>query len=314
MKKSLTRKLTIAVIALVFAVVSLSTSTYAWFTMSNEATIEAFETDVKAGEGIEIAITTGNVVGDAQWYTGNVPTDAIQAVVNPNKTLKFDALSPTSFSYSGISFEDIDQQPVVVSDDVPQGWVQFYVHIKAADTGIIYIDEMNFSSVSKSWTVDAPFTVAANNGVDLAVNSTIEYKVENAARVSICKSDNSYLVFEKDAENYVPAVTGDNPKAAQAGNTEGFGSNTKGALQYYNEKNTAEYVTKATVYNHTQLSSLTDTADSVVRTELSAVTKDVPVTFLVTAWIEGWDAECLNAIFAQTLSVNMMFSFKKSSN
>ena len=96
MKKSLTRKLTIAVIALVFAVVSLSTSTYAWFTMSNTAQIDGFTADVKAGEGIEIAITaTGSPeeIAAAKWYTGNVPADVVKTAFEANKFTKFQDLT-----------------------------------------------------------------------------------------------------------------------------------------------------------------------------------------------------------------------------
>ena len=99
MKKSLTRKLTIAVIALVFAVVSLSTSTYAWFTMSNTAQVDPFTAEVKAGEGIEIAVTSGSEVGNAQWYTGSIPGTVVEAAY-AGSFEKFDAFRPEAYVYN----------------------------------------------------------------------------------------------------------------------------------------------------------------------------------------------------------------------
>ena len=327
MKKSLTRKLTIAVIALVFAVVSLSTSTYAWFTMSNEADIQAFDATVKAGQGIEIAITAEENRGNAPWYTGTVPSDDIQAIANPNhNTFKFDAVNPTTLSYGGFTYSDINGQTIANTN---KGWIEFYVHIKSAEAGKIYLDQITLDSVANTWTVDAPFIVAANGAPTdpLAVNSQIEYKVENAARVSLTKFENGNpvnYIYEKDDENYAPAIiNGENVEAtpAKAGNTYGFGTSEKGALQYYNVKNpTATVATKQANYSTNKLSALVDEVreednEQVVTKKmelLSEVGANGEITFLVSVWIEGWDAECLNAIFGQKLSVAIEFYFQKN--
>ena len=66
MRKNLTKKLFLSVLTLAFAVISLGASTYAWFTMSKNAQINAFEAEVQAGEGIEIAVTPTATIGDAQ--------------------------------------------------------------------------------------------------------------------------------------------------------------------------------------------------------------------------------------------------------
>lgn len=53
--KSLTTKLYISIATLVIAIIALSTSTFAWFTMSNQATIETIDAQVSAGQGILIS-------------------------------------------------------------------------------------------------------------------------------------------------------------------------------------------------------------------------------------------------------------------
>ena len=325
MKKSLTRKLTIAVIALVFAVVSLSTSTYAWFTMSNEADIQAFDATVKAGQGIEIAVTAAKDRGNAPWYTGTVPSDDIQAIANPNhNTFKFDAVNPTNLSFDGFTYSDIKGDAI---DNSNKGWIEFYVHIKSAEAGKIYLDQITLDSEANTWTVDAPFKVAAANAPTdaLAVNSQIEYAVENAARVSLTKLANNNpvnYIYEKDAEDYVAASTSGEGESvvntpAKAGNTEGFGTAATGALNYYNVKNpTATVLAKTANYEAKKLSALDDRVNGESVTKgmelLSDVDANGEITLLVSVWIEGWDAECLNAIFGQKLSVSIEFYFQKN--
>ena len=136
MKKSLTRKLTIAVIALVFAVVSLSTSTYAWFTMSNDADVEAFTADVKAGQGIEIAVTTDGDDTNAQWYTGVIPQTVIQTVVPTG--FKFDAVTTNE---SAAEFKKLDaNSKAIEAATANTDYITFWVHIKAAKAGKIQLN------------------------------------------------------------------------------------------------------------------------------------------------------------------------------
>ena len=46
--KSLTKKLLASVFVMVFALVAVATTTFAWFTISNEATVGPIDVDVRA--------------------------------------------------------------------------------------------------------------------------------------------------------------------------------------------------------------------------------------------------------------------------
>ncbi|MFA7377032.1 MAG: hypothetical protein WCZ13_05950, partial [Acholeplasmataceae bacterium] len=66
------KKILLSVIAVVVTVAALGTSTFAWFTLSNRASVGTFEAEVTAGEGIEISLDGVN------WYT-DIPTSIIMA-------------------------------------------------------------------------------------------------------------------------------------------------------------------------------------------------------------------------------------------
>ena len=136
MKKNLTKKLFLSILTLAFAVVSLGASTYAWFTMSKDADVEAFTADVKAGEGIEVAVTATSDYSAAQWYTGTVPTGVVQAAAVQSADFKFDAAT-TKDTAATI----VDRAGVAST-----GYVTFYVHIKAAEAGKINLDGITLDS------------------------------------------------------------------------------------------------------------------------------------------------------------------------
>ena len=311
MKKSLTRKLTIAVIALVFAVVSLSTSTYAWFTMSNTAQVDAFNAEVKAGEGIEIAITTGGTdteLAAAQWYTGNVPAAVVETafkkdIENGKKGfLKFDALTSTN----GTSLANLEG----ASND-GTGYVSFWVHVKTAEKGKITLNDIVLSSsqynsaaqTENKWESVSPWTADAEYNFDgtntIKVGDKVTYLVENAARVYV-----NEVIYEKVEEDAVYDVAG-----SKANNATGT-TNTFGSFAYYNSKNSLDS-------NKLDITKATNQANNVAKigaftaVDLGTVEANNVLKFEVKIWIEGWDAECLNAIFGQRLTTQLNIGFNK---
>jgi hypothetical protein len=148
MKNKLTRKLMLSAFTLLFAVISLGASTYAWFTLSNQAQINAFEAEVKAGEGIEIAITqsgTSTQINAAQWYTGNVPATVVEKAFKDNLFEQFDALTTID---NAANFVDL-----AGAKNEGEGYISFFVHIKAAEAGDISLTQIKLAS-NKSLTVD----------------------------------------------------------------------------------------------------------------------------------------------------------------
>ena len=301
MKNKLTRKLMLSAFTLLFAVISLGASTYAWFTMSNEAEVEAFTADVKAGEGIEIAVTKDVDPGNAEWYTGTVPSGVVQAAANPltdgKTTFRFDAATTYNNAQTIVERKKSTSDVDVLSS----GYVSFYVHIKAAQAGKINLSNIELACNNPyEWTVDAAYTIT---GTEIKVNNKIQYSVADAARVALAvKNESGFetaLIYENNERDLADPVTatenGTEITKYVAGNQVGV-SKTDGAYEYYNKKNIEDQLSNYAVptYTANQVSTLS-TAQL-----LKEVAKGEILTIKVQVWIEGWDAECLNAIFAQT--------------
>ncbi|MFA5482536.1 MAG: hypothetical protein WC278_04125, partial [Bacilli bacterium] len=80
--KNLSRKLMLSIVAIALVVIALGTSTFAWFTLSNKASVGQFNAEVTAGEGMELSLD------QTTWYS-SIPADVIQAEIKAN----FDAVS-----------------------------------------------------------------------------------------------------------------------------------------------------------------------------------------------------------------------------
>lgn len=296
MRKNLTKKLFLSILTLAFAVVSLGASTYAWFTMSENAQINAFQGEVQAGEGIEIAVTPTATIGDAQWYTGNVPTSVVQTAYQANGFTNFAALTTIN---SGVSL--VDYEGVAAANTT---FISFYVHIKTAEYATVNLTQIYLESAGSAvegWNADAKYNLPAADGSEgtlVNVNDSVKYKVEDAARISVNK-----VIYEK--------------KTDIANNNYAGVDSEYGAYAYYNSKNQDAPLNRQTGvnYNAYTTSQLENTAfpvapaanhDNLTGVALGTTSESQPViTFQVMIWVEGWDTECLNAIFAQTLKVQL---------
>jgi hypothetical protein len=309
MKNKLTRKLMLSAFTLLFAVISLGASTYAWFTMSESAKINAFEGKVFAGEGVEIAVTE---IGHdpVEWFSGQIESKKIQDVVDKKFKL-FEALT----SSNGVSFKElVEHKPVANTSE--SNYIAFELHFKSAVKGTLTLDEMNFySSESDSQPIDQVFTLAAGDS-PLTVEDEIEFNVESAARVSLT-ANNSTIIYEDKEE---AAADGN------AGNSLGFSgvdeNDPKGAFEYYNKKS-YKLNDEGEYEGNLKASEAEDPTVSVIPTDkisTSTVTSiEIPgnneiVSITVYVWIEGWDGECMNFIFNQMLSIDMTFAFAPDSD
>jgi hypothetical protein len=76
------KKLLLSVIAVIVTVAALGTSTFAWFTLSNRASVGQFNAQVSSGEGIEVSLNQTN------WYT-DIPTTVIEDFISTTDFNKF---------------------------------------------------------------------------------------------------------------------------------------------------------------------------------------------------------------------------------
>ena len=65
--KKVTKRIILSIVSLAFIAVALGTTTFAWFTLSNVATVSDIEGTVQAGEGIEITLSDNEYKTIDRW-------------------------------------------------------------------------------------------------------------------------------------------------------------------------------------------------------------------------------------------------------
>ena len=311
MKNKLTRKLMLSAFTLLFAVISLGASTYAWFVLSENAKVTAFQGTVTSGtSGLEIAITDTSITDPAQ-----IPDSAWKATeLNIKDDLEsiftefdFDAVQNSNPLNSSV-FTDINDKPVSANGKNGD-YLQFKLWFRLADTNdstvteYVYLNDYTMDTVGdvEPWFVNKSYTKVGNLEGELATQkqgTSATYYVSDAARITFTDCTN---------ELYLETPT---LKGGEGYKSEGKQLN--GALSYFNaiQDTTGRKSLPENYENPTYKESSAYEGKTAV-VELKAneeAAKNYVGSTIVTIWIDGWDGECINAIFGQTLEVSFTFS------
>jgi len=306
----LMRKLSISILAVVFAVVAMGATTFAWFTITNTAKINQFEVEVTAGSGFEIAVT--NVGGAPSAWKSTITKAEVEAAIG-NVVLK-DLTSTDGATFYPISEIGVDvngTDDYKLGDAVTDGYAEFDIHFrsKAAGTVKLNMEETNITSTGKTKVADVAFDEAYTGGDSFTATSDVLAYAMNAARMAIIESNTLKVILEKAGATLNTAGTLDN--------TRGFGKDhAKGALAYYIAKNQID----TTGMDLSGLGTGPNTekfGDTVYTTKIADIATGPSNEWYtgkitVRIWLEGWDAECLNVIFNDPLKVNIQFEYTES--
>lgn len=293
MRKNLTKKLFLSILTLAFAVVSLGASTYAWFILSEDASVKSFNGKVTAGtSGLEIAVgkVDGSDKADIVWRSTelDLAVDFAEAT-----TVTFDALQNAA-TFSGSAFTKYDTS---VPGEENKNYVAFRLYFRLADaTGIpadgekVYLTDYDLTTQSASaWYVNKNYEGVT--GPVTVGQPDVIYYVSDAARIAFVAGGTS-TVYETDA-------------LAGEANFASHGIGEKGAFSYYNAVSDDDLTPLGSYYpTKTKL----DAAQQLVT--LTAGANEAYVDVYV--WIDGWDQECINAIFTQQLNIALKFSLNNT--
>ena len=306
----LMRKLSISILAVVFAVVAMGATTFAWFTITNTAKINQFEVQVTAGSGFEIAVTT--VGGVPSAWKSTITKAEVEAAIG-NVVLK-DLTSADGATFYPISEIGVDvngTDDYKLGNAVTDGYAEFDIHFRSKADGTVKLNmtETDITSTGKTKVADVAFDEAYTGGDSFTATSNVLAYAMNAARMAIIGSS-STVILEKAGATANVAGTLDN--------TVGFGTaHAKGALAYYIAKN--QIVTTGMdlsgVGTGPDTEKFLDTAytTAVASIETGPDANDwYTGKITVRIWLVGWDAECLNVIFSDTLEVKIQFEYTES--
>ena len=181
----------------------------------------------------------------------------------------------------------------------------FKLYIRTEQDGQVKLNDfaLTQNGAGEKWAAGVEYTDGNNKPV--AAEEKVAYSLVDAARLAFIYNDKA----KKDAEPTLNAPVYQGSAGSEKGeNSQGFSAN--GALQVYNSK-----------YNEVedeQIPAITD--DDLPAWEKTPVSWDNQTLTLnvyageiyeleVYIWIEGYDAECYNAIFSQMLNAQFSFSW-----
>ena len=300
----LRKKLLLSVLTLALTFIALGSTTFAWFTLGNTATANAFSGTVQGGAGIDIALVKE---GNENWtsYEWGMSIDLSKAL--EGKDLKFKDLT----SENGTDLKNMEDGATTGNVDFAE--ISFYVRTLGNITGV-KVSKINATSETFSWNPDA--TITGSNSKDFTVTQATNWNALNAVRLS-------FVATGKDLTGATP-TNGTVTVAEFAVDDCDHGTADKSensvATLYAKAKNFTikSKTTPMTVTNRLDTKGENTTAYNLL-TGLTTpyATQTVgnntyniyKVTFRV--WMEGWDGDCINAIL--TKSVQIGFTLEATS-
>lgn len=320
--RKLTQKLVLSVVTMALVVIALGTSTFAWFTLTNKASVGQFTGQVTAGEGIEISLGDWddvNEVYDAPstntvWYTV-LPSAVIQAyITNMYDSFRFDNLT----SADGSAMRNEALSPVTYSRSAR--YIEFVLYFRSTAAKTITWNQASLTGLAQPWTVNVPSFLSSDNSTTWTINQQVQVAAWTGARISV-DGDTTTVVYQAPS-----GLTG-----GVYNSNEGVASYDLGLFDHDSDGGTTPEVYvpgegTGTPYGAAAygiLAGKTTTFGTVLPTIAS--TTDVnasPASVLtlgnltsgyylgnltVRVWIEGFDADTFDAIFNAPLAVQIAF-------
>ncbi|MDY3196689.1 MAG: hypothetical protein RBQ95_07495, partial [Paracholeplasma sp.] len=149
-----------SIVAVTLVVAALGASTFAWFTLSNRASVGTFEAEVTAGEGIEISLDGVN------WYT-DIPKSIIMAKIGEVTLVDVTTNNATDFYRAKVEGGVVVPAVVLEGNPVKQvgGYVDFELYFRSQTLLDIHWTEVQLGSTPFNWTPDANFTLSNDDQV-----------------------------------------------------------------------------------------------------------------------------------------------------
>lgn len=318
--RKLTQKLVLSVVTMALVVIALGTSTFAWFTLTNSASVSNFQAQVTSGEGIEVSLGVWDDLNDVAVLTSGTPTwftvlpsSAISTRLTEMYATSLKLIDLTSTN--GVDLVNFDGDPALLGQ-----FVELDLFFRSTAAKTINWSTASMTSVApKSWTVDVPSFVAANGqsyGTSVSGAATMQVAAWTAARVSIAAgglygaSANTRVYQAPEVEYTSQSLTGTvfNSHALPSVTYDEAGSGVAllGAPAYQKAKD-GSYI--APDVSSVVLPTLSDLASAVSVITLANFDGSYYYGHVkVRVWIEGWDADAFDSIFNTGLIVQLGFT------
>jgi len=307
--KKLSKKFMLSIVAIALVVIALGTSTFAWFTLSNKASVGQFNAEVTAGEGMELS------VDGTTWYS-NIPSTVIQAKIASNFTaLNLNADKPiltavtTNDENLGL-FKKIKKDQTGFEEATANAdYIKIQIYVRAVGIDKVSIDTLEVTGTAADWTSDADTFTGANN-TSVTEGLLVSVSAASGARIGIrsANATDSTFVYEN------AAVTTGTTNAVLGGAGVATPTTTLptiGQAAYFELKNGFNPNVATPTFTNVPTSvigSVTSVDPAVeVLTLTDANNGFYAETFDLFVWFEGFDADTYDSILKMPLNIKMSF-------
>jgi len=312
---TLTKKFTISVLSIVFVITLLGTVTYAWFSLSTANVLDSLSLNITTGDELQISL-------DGVNYYREIESSMIREKVGENLILQ--AVTSTdgeNFKLGGPKGEDI---PIENEDYLN---LTFWFRTSDAQRNI-YLAE-NVSDIAEYdegkdgtyvvsrgivWKADRTFQYGENEIVNDGDKDI--YYAADAVRISFLEEK----IVENENDTRRLDVLSKKIFDLSENNSRGYGS-LFGGLDYYNIKwdtnITPPTYKPSTFYSLSEFDEyipfipLDDNSHILELIKTNSVDENNRSYYVgkvsINIWLEGWDADCFDAIFSDSIKVQLKF-------
>lgn len=287
-----------AIAMVLVSVIALTGVSYAWFTMSNEATVNELALDVKVAEGMQISVdgaswksnlTNEDITSNLTGYQGNVNQIPATQVVPVSSPCTVDA----------------DGHLVMFNGSIVDGKLvtEAVSDVKGTEGNYYAFDLFFNMSAAKTLKLDAGSYVSASNGAQTNYAARVAFIYLGAADTGLAaqalKTSQGTMIWE-------PAATKHTASAVAANNAI---NNTKVDYKGVDAESTDfDMVNGGAAVTTTAIGETAEGATNTATTLFSFAKGINKVRVYI--WLEGQDVDCLNDISGNKF--NTFFKFTQA--
>lgn len=318
----LVRKLVISVLSLCFAVVMVSTVSFAWLTMTNSNTTDGLSLRISTGDELQFSL-------DGTNYFNVLPSHIIMENLRELSFRDVTSMDGENFKAGGPYGTGIARK------NVDYFSLTFWVRTTTIERHVYLVDNIS-KNVDFNMSVDGTFVVSrgVNWKADLTFingQNALEDIVSHGDRAMYYASDAIRISFIEEQDTNNPFDTRDNESLSRfiydpsENPLRGYGV-AYGALSYYNlkkgmiveaPKDIPNVIYKLSEFApNNPYTALDDNSRimELIETDLKDSKNQTYYAGKVTinVWLEGWDADCFDAIYQDIVKVQLKFRVGKS--
>lgn len=305
--KSLRNKVILSAIVLAFALIATIGSTYAWFTVSTDVTVQDITMNVSAADSLLIRVyhsaDDSTVLSNMNNYKTILVNADIEEVYSDLLSYQLQPVTAIQSDYASVDAKTLYYYSDLNATTRPLT-ITTVDHVNNTTTGK-YI-ELKFWLYSQS---DSDKTIVLSDlNVTAADQSGLREDVVNAVRLGVWGDD-------------TPGFVG----SQGAGDAFIFGQNVDYDFAFTSQlpgyESSVDFATNGTFNSLSQNTTWAGVADKqtgVVATtapnygsEIYVLEPNTPTLFTVRIWVEGWDVNADNDVVLSQFAINWQFGYSQ---